>query len=316
MMRFSPSINLFLVSALLFTGLLACGTPDKKKLPVAKTASVHAFAVPTIPIALKTPEDRADYLMVHYWDQYPFADTTALNNPAFAEQPFADFVNILLQLPVEKGTVGIRKLMSKAEVNETMFSHFQKLAEKYLEDPNAPTRNEPLFVAFLESYLASPVVDEVHKIRPRRQWVLAHKNALGTQAANFSYTLENGQKGSLYSLNKELIIIYFNNPGCPECRHSREKMLACTVLQMLQEEGRLVVLGLYPDTDLTGWKQHEEEHPAEWINAFDKTGRIKRDELYDLKAIPTIYLLDRDKKVLLKDPAFEELEWYLTNKVS
>jgi hypothetical protein len=308
--------NLIVLCVLLAIGLFACTASKKKKSIEKQTLPANVFTVPSIPVALKTPELRADYLMAHYWDLFPFADTTVLNDPAFAEQPFADFMNVLLQLPVEKSSVGIQNLMSKAEVNETMFNHFQSLAEKYLEDPNAPTRNESLYVAFLKSYLASSIVDEAHKIRPRRQLDLAHKNALGTRAANFNYTLENGQKGSLYALNSELTVIYFNNPGCPECRHTREKMLECAVLQMLQQEGRLVVLGLYPDTDLTGWKQHEEEHPVEWINAFDKAGRIKRDELYDLKAIPTIYLLDRKKTVLLKDPTFEELEWYLTNKVS
>lgn len=38
---------------------------------------------------------------------------------------------------------------------------------------------------------------------------------------------------------------------------------------------------------------------------------IDQKNLYDLKAIPTLYLLDKDKTVLLKDATAEEIEEYL-----
>ena len=52
--------------------------------------------------------------------------------------------------------------------------------------------------------------------------------------------------------------------------------------------------------------------PSSWINAYDAGARISKEELYDLKAIPSMYLLDRDKRVLAKD-AFEVgyIEWLL-----
>ena len=41
------------------------------------------------------------------------------------------------------------------------------------------------------------------------------------------------------------------------------------------------------------------------------SGSLKNDEIYDLKAIPTLYLLDKDKKVVLKDVTFNQVENYL-----
>lgn len=37
----------------------------------------------------------------------------------------------------------------------------------------------------------------------------------------------------------------------------------------------------------------------------------KGKNLYDLKAIPTLYLLDKDKKVLLKDATVAQIDQYL-----
>ena len=42
---------------------------------------------------------------------------------------------------------------------------------------------------------------------------------------------------------------------------------------------------------------------------------IDQKSLYDLKAIPTLYLLDKDKTVLLKDATAEEIEEYLQKNI-
>lgn len=47
------------------------------------------------------------------------------------------------------------------------------------------------------------------------------------------------------------------------------------------------------------------------LNARDASQVINRHRLYDLKAVPCLYLLDADKRVLLKDVTVEHLELYL-----
>ena len=56
-----------------------------------------------------------------------------------------------------------------------------------------------------------------------------------------------------------------------------------------------------PDAYLSEGEEHRKDLPAEWINAYDGAQDINVGELYDLRAIPSLYLLDRNKKVLLKD---------------
>ena len=46
-------------------------------------------------------------------------------------------------------------------------------------------------------------------------------------------------------------------------------------------------------------------------HARDASQVINRHRLYDLKAVPCLYLLDADKRVLLKDVTVEHLELYL-----
>lgn len=71
------------------------------------------------------------------------------------------------------------------------------------------------------------------------------------------------------------------------------------------------LIEIYPDEELDEWKKHLSEFPNEWINGYDKKFTIKEEQVYDLKAIPTLYLLDKDKTVLLKDATAPAIEAYL-----
>jgi hypothetical protein len=41
--------------------------------------------------------------------------------------------------------------------------------------------------------------------------------------------------------------------------------------------------------------------PSRWINGYDDALTITSERLYNLNAIPSLYLLDGDKRVLIKD---------------
>ena len=47
-----------------------------------------------------------------------------------------------------------------------------------------------------------------------------------------------------------------------------------------------------------------------WVNSYDDGEVIFGNLLYDIKAIPTLYLLDKNKKVILKDVGLGEIEEY------
>jgi hypothetical protein len=47
------------------------------------------------------------------------------------------------------------------------------------------------------------------------------------------------------------------------------------------------------------------------MDAYDPDRVVLDRELYDLTAIPTLYLLDAQKRVVLKDAPFDQVELYL-----
>jgi hypothetical protein len=192
-------------------------------------------------------------------------------------------------------------MFKKAAVDKEMFLHVAEVAEKYLFDANSPYRDDEYYISVLNAVLSSPLLDEWERVRPEAQLALSLKNRVGAPANDFRYTLASGASGTLYGLRATFTLIFFNNPGCPACGETQGRLMASAFLTRMIDEGTLKVLAVYPDQDLAAWKEHIKDFPSTWINGYDKTLIIKDEELYDLKAIPTLYLLDSRKTVLLKD---------------
>ena len=296
--------NINYLLALCFLLLCACKSGNASSQSKSETPqdTIKSFTLPTIPPMLTAPEQRADFLVKHYWDNVNFADTNYIHHPEVTEQAWADYCDLLNHVPLETAHEAMRKMIDRSNADKKVFAYFTDLADKYLYDPNSPMRNEEYYIPVLEAMIASPILDKTEKIRPQARLQLAQKNRIGTKALNFTYTLASGAQGNLHQLKADYILLFINNPGCHACTE--------TINQLLKEK-KLILLSVYPDEELDEWRKHLSEFPKEWINGYDKKFAIKEQQLYDLKAIPTLYLLNKEKTVLLKDATAQAIEEYL-----
>lgn len=293
---------------LIFT---ACNGQQKPKEKEA-TVSPRKFEMVSVPALITDPGERAAYLAKHFWDKFDFKDTTNLHVPEVTEQALSDFIGIVGYTSSEVTSSSIKSLMKKAEADSTVFRYFSDQLEKYLYDPNSPLRNEEMYIPVLEYLVEASSLSDVDKIRPAHLLELALRNRKGTPAADFTYTLANGQTGKLYGLKADYLLLFFYNPDCHACQEITQQLSSSQVIKELEKRKKLNVLAVYTDEDLQAWKNHLSAMPSDWINSYDKSLSLKNNEVYDLKAIPTLYLLNKEKKILLKDATFEQVESYLS----
>jgi hypothetical protein len=290
-----------------------CNGQKKPDAAASETVSAKAFRMVTIPNVFTDPADRAAYLVEHYWDNFDFSDTAYIHLPEITEQAFVDYVDVMPYASFAVVSSSIKDMLGKAGTEEKMFSYFISLYEKYVYDPNSPVHNDEFYIPVLEAMIASPIIKE--KTRPAYLLELAKRNRPGEKASDFAYTPANGRKATLYSIRSDYTLLFFYNPDCRNCQDVSQQLQASPVVQQFIQKGEIRVLAFYPDEDLSAWRNYLPQVPKEWINAYDATQRLKEEEIYDLKAIPTLYLLDREKRVILKDPTFEQLENYLLSLV-
>lgn len=247
---------------------------------------------------------------VSYWEGFNFGNKQMIGNPGITEAKFQDFCTFLSQVEQKERTQQIDTLLARSERgSKEMFLGFMDLAEKYLLDPNSPYKNEESYIPFLQYGINQSKVEEAYKERYKYQLANAQKNRVGTIANDFEYVTREGVEGTLRKIGTNYTIIYFNNPECHDCKRVFEIIKSSSTLAHLMTKGDLTLLALYPDESLTAWNKHKDSYPYSWTVARYKN-QASRDS-YNLPAIPSIYLLDKRKKVIYKDAPIEEVESYL-----
>lgn len=296
-------LNLTLFACLFSIGITSCSYAQKR-------GDTKVFRLPDVPVTLTAPEDRAAYLSLHYWDHFDFADTTLISRPEITEQAFVDFISILPYTP--KAQEAVDTLFNRALAEKEMLYHFIELGDKYLYEPNSPMHDEQLHILVLRALVDNPRLDETDKIRPRHLLEMALKNRPGDVATDFAVTCRDGKRKCLSEIKAEYTLLYFNDPDCEDCRRVKEQLASSPTVNRLLESGRLKLLSVCVEGKTAAWEKTT--FPASWIDGYDAGQRLTRERMYDLKAMPTLYLLDAGKRVILKDAPVERIEKWLSEK--
>ncbi len=212
------------------------------------------------------------------WSRFDPANPEEIASYEFEQE----WANYLFSLSTQDLRLSIRSMeLSTALFAQNPDSHLEllDLGEKYLYNPNSPMRNDELFIPILESVIDSPQIDTLLKVRPTHLLRRAKLNRLGTIATDF----EIAPAQSLHQVSSPLTILYFYDPECADCKRTSQ-LLESSQAVLAAEQSEIIEIVKMLVTD---------DHPV--------------NTLYDLKAIPTLYLLDKDKRVVMKDAPVESI---------
>ena len=295
--------------------VLACG-PRKTAAP-AERAFPSRLDIPSV---YSDPAERAAFVATHYWDAFlaldGACDTARLHGVRReeVEHAYGTWVTLLEQACIlDDASAAVAKLFEKSQANTAVLSALDGWADKYLYDPNSPVRNEDLYLPFVEKLGQSDLIDSGYRAGYEWDARMCRLNRVGTPAADFSFTDTRGRVRTLYGVKAEYTVLIFGNPGCNACQEIMHAMASTPEISALIDEGRLQVVDIYIDQEIDDWKAHIPEYPAAWINGYDHNYTIRTDLLYNVRGIPSIYLLDRDKTVLMKDAVQEKVLTALMN---
>lgn len=261
------------------------------------------YLPPEVPSVMSTNKEKLEYLAHNYWNKFNFSDTTTIDSK-IAEKAFTAYLSVLASVAQDEANKCITELIKASSVDNLMFNHFIEISEKYLHNPNSPVRNEELYIPVLRYILSSSQITEINKVRPQYQLEMALKNRVGETATDFVITQKNGTQTKLSDIGGDFKLLIFNNPDCPDCNRVKELIITNEALFSVA-----TTISVYIDSDIELWERSD--YPEEWLNGYDKGEIINNKKLYDLKAIPTIYLLDKNNEIILKDVSIEAVANYL-----
>lgn len=317
--------NLIIVAAVAVAA--GCGGNSKK----AEQFAALPFPDVMPPAMMEDASDRAEYMALHWWDgitdpsrTYP-CDSSLVSGVRLAdvEQKMANWTNVLGMVDFSVVGRSFGRLYERAvscekkDTSSNVFETFVELTDKYLYDPNSPLRNEDHYAFFASHLATSDLMEPVMQEKYARIVSLAALNRVGTKAADFRFADKRGHIFTLYGIKAELTLLFFSNPGCTACKDIIDVLNNDPVISGLIADGTMKVLNIYIDEDLEAWRSYMPIYPETWYNGFDPDLVIRGETLYNVRAIPSLYLLDRDKKVIMKDaPEGRLFEWLFNKSLS
>lgn len=283
---------------------------------IAATDSIPELPLPKVPAMLREPELRAAYIIEHFWEAMDFRNTSLSRNKDFLEQNFSNFISVFPYAGEQAQRTAIATLLNKAGADATAYKLLADVVEKYLYEPNSPMMSEEYYILFLEQLVKSPVLGASSTKRLRWQLETARKNRPGMTAADFAYTARNGSKTTLHkTASKGDMLLIFYDPDCDHCKEIMGELQADETLTGMAASGKIKVLAIYSGDDHDLWKSTAGSLPSGWTVGYE-AGVLQENGSYVLRAMPTLYLLDRDKKVVLKDVLPAQLSQFLNNSAA
>lgn len=309
------------VAVILFAG---CGSDKQTTVPPV------AFPNIALPSYIYDQTQAQEYLVKRYWDNFfklevNCTDSSAVNgvDSVSFEQAFGMYAQLLTLVGkgnlVENSVLNLYKNLDSLALNgeKRPLMQVMNLTENYFYHPNSPVLNEEIYLCALNGILDTKSLTDLDKMQYEYQYRICSLNRVGTPAADFEFRQlvsgeNNFRNSTLYRTDGEFTLLFFNNPDCYSCAEILDAIKGSPLQQMVQR-GELKVLAMYIDEDLTAWRENRAKYPQEWIYAYDEKLVLRDNNLYGLRAIPSLYLLDKEKRVLLKDAPVNMVIDYLLN---
>ncbi len=256
---------------------------------------------PAVPDAIVEPEARAAWAAARWWEKMDFTDRGRSLDTAFMEQNFSNFISVAAYSDSAARDRSMENLLKRAEADTAAWRFVGYVAEKYLYDPNSPYRSDELYAAYLRAALRSPLNDESRHARDTFRLEMAMRNRPGTPATDFRFVTSDGQTATLRKTRtgKEILLIFYN-PDCESCE------AVIKGLKGLPLTERYTVLAIDAESDRGRWEATKMDMPEGWTVGYALSPLLDED-MYDLKASPTIYVLDSMGVVIAKDIPPESL---------
>ena len=235
-----------------------------------------------------------------------FSDTAALTDEGIMTRRMTDIVKLLPYTDSVTASRELKVFFDGLSAVPRSVNIADSLADLYLNNPASPVRDNELYIRFLSAMLSADSISDFVRLRGERNLRIACLNRVGTVANNISFLDRNGRRRDLHSVQAPGILLVFYDPECPHCSEILEEMAADRRLNELALAGQLAIVAVYAEGKRSVWDSNKAEMPDNWIVGYDMSG-VLDNELYSLPAMPVVYLLDSDRRVLLKDPEVSAL---------
>ena len=267
------------------------------------------------------------YYKAHYWDGITFMDDRILRTPFFLPKFEKYYREITVQQPdsiIKEVDYQLLLARNSPEVYKFLLNW---LTDEYINPKYMG--QDAIFVHLFEKYhskgLTSWLNEKQMEAISRRAYMLM-ANLIGLKAADLEMLDTAGKPAPLYGVKADYTVICFWDPTCGHCKEELPK-IDSIYRASWKKNGVKIYAVLSADTkeDLkTEWLKYLHEHNlGEWTNVYQTKEMAAAAvagqkpgyrQLYDITLTPTLYLLDKEKRIVGKKLSWQQIDELLQVK--
>jgi len=290
-----------------------------------------ALKEPVVPPASKQPGGKYDSLLAynyykgHYWDGISFTDERLLRTPIF--EPRLDKYYKTLVVPETDSIIKeVDAMLTKSGPDKEMYKY---LLTYFVQQYINPTYmgQDAVFVHLFEKYINNnPEVDwfteKYKKYMTDRAYSLM-ANLIGAPAQNLELVDTSEIPRPLYDVKAPYIVICFWDATCSHCKEVVPKL--DSIYQHKWKKEGVVIYGVMVDGGKEAWVNYiRANNLSDWIHVYETNaqrdsgyaaGKPNYRQLYDVYQTPILYLLDKDKRIIAKKLAYDQIDEVLNVKM-
>lgn len=244
----------------------------------------------------------------HYFDHIDFQHPAVVRTP-FLFPRIDEFVNNLTVQHPDSIAKAIDTVLSKFDPSSEGFKYYLiHFLNNYATSKIVGM--DAVYVHIVENYYRkglAPWTGEEQLTKIIKNAMTLKPILIGKKAPDLLMQRRDGSELRLYDVDSEYTVMFFWDPECSHCKKSIPQVIE--FYDQFKDRGVSIfaVCTSLRDEVNGCWEAIDERNMTPFINVVDPWLKSRFKQIYDIRSTPQIYILDREKKIIMKRIGAEQL---------
>ncbi len=245
-------------------------------------------------------------------DRLDFKEVGLLRTPVFKTNVIKYFKDVVRPQVPDTLNAEIDEVLATVEDDPIAFRYWLVTLLDFYQASNT-MGHDAVLVHILEDYYLNGKadwIDDTSLDKMREEVAFLKPNLIGQSAPPLNLVDTLLSPMNVLELPDDFIVLFFYDPDCGHCKKKTPVLL--DAYYDLKDLGAEVVAVCVP-TDIERWKEYINERQLDWINLSDPFKKSNFRAEYDIRSFPRVFVLDKERKIIAKRLAVEQLVGFITD---